>query len=388
VTGCRQPTETRSLCPYCGVGCGLLVETARGRLRGVAGDPLYPVNHGRTCRKPLELASAVHAADRATVTPLMRADQDSRFEPAGWDQALGSLAGRLQAIAAEHGPDALGFYISGQLLTEDYYVVGKLVKGFLGTNNLDSNSRLCMSSAVAGYMGAFGSDGPPGAYCRHRARRLLPAARIEHRGVPSDRVVADPRSPARGGVRDLRRSAAHSDRARRGSAPARPPGQRPGPARLDARGDRGRGPARRAVHRAAHDRLRSGHGGRARMAPGTSRRGLWHAGRADRRGGAALRRRADCARDVVDGRQSVDRRDAQESRADQPLPGDRQSRPPRLRAAVPDRAAKRDGRPRDGRARAAPARLPQRRRAKPTARRWPLTGGSRRQRPGSPGGPG
>lgn len=156
-------TETRSLCPYCGVGCGLLVETARGRLRGIAGDPLYPVNHGRTCRKPLELASAVHAADRATV-PLMRADQDSRFEPASWDQALGSLAGRLQAIAAEHGPDALGFYISGQLLTEDYYVVGKLVKGFLGTNNLDSNSRLCMSSAVAGYMGAFGSDGPPGAY--------------------------------------------------------------------------------------------------------------------------------------------------------------------------------------------------------------------------------
>lgn len=151
------------MCPYCGVGCGLLVQTERGRLRGVAGDPLYPVNHGRTCRKPLELASAVHAADRA-LTPLMRTDREGRFEPAGWDQALTTLAGRLQAIAAEHGPDALGFYISGQLLSEDYYVVGKLVKGFLGTNNLDSNSRLCMSSAVAGYTGAFGSDGPPGAY--------------------------------------------------------------------------------------------------------------------------------------------------------------------------------------------------------------------------------
>jgi ferredoxin-nitrate reductase len=156
-------TETRSLCPYCGVGCGLVVRTERGRLRSVAGDTLYPVNHGRTCRKPLELSYAVHAADRATA-PLMRSDRDARLAPATWDQALAALAGRLRAIAAEHGPDALGFYISGQLLTEDYYVVGKLVKGFLGTNNLDSNSRLCMSSAVAGYTGAFGSDGPPGAY--------------------------------------------------------------------------------------------------------------------------------------------------------------------------------------------------------------------------------
>jgi ferredoxin-nitrate reductase len=157
------PTETRSLCPYCGVGCGLLVYTEEGRMRGVKGDPLYPVNRGRTCRKPLEIAPAVHAPDRA-LTPLMRPAQDVRFEAASWDEALASLAGRLQRIAAEHGPDALGFYISGQLLTEDYYVIGKLVKGFLGTNNLDSNSRLCMSSAVAGYTGAFGSDGPPGAY--------------------------------------------------------------------------------------------------------------------------------------------------------------------------------------------------------------------------------
>ncbi|HEY5316867.1 MAG TPA: molybdopterin-dependent oxidoreductase, partial [Solirubrobacteraceae bacterium] len=96
--------------------------------------------------------------------PLVRESRDARLVPASWDQTLGTLAGRLGTIAAEHGPDALGFYISGQLLTEDYYVIGKLVRGFLGTNNLDSNSRLCMSSAVAGYTGAFGSDGPPGAY--------------------------------------------------------------------------------------------------------------------------------------------------------------------------------------------------------------------------------
>jgi ferredoxin-nitrate reductase len=129
----------------------------------VEGDPSYPVNRGRTCRKPLELASAVHAADRATV-PLVRDRRDVRFREASWDDAIGGLAGRLQAIIDEHGPDAVAFYISGQLLTEDYYAVNKLAKGFIGTNNVDSNSRLCMSSAVAGYTGAFGFDGPPPAY--------------------------------------------------------------------------------------------------------------------------------------------------------------------------------------------------------------------------------
>src|SRR5207245_5189744 len=112
----------RSQCPYCGVGCGLIGRTCGGRLHEVAGDPIHPVNHGRTCRKPLELAAAVHAPDRAT-TPLLRARRDARFEPAEWEDALGALAGRLREIVARHGPDALAFYISGQLLTEDYYVV-------------------------------------------------------------------------------------------------------------------------------------------------------------------------------------------------------------------------------------------------------------------------
>jgi ferredoxin-nitrate reductase len=155
--------ETRTLCPFCGVGCGLLARTRDGRLDSVAGDPLYPVNRGRTCRKPLELPAAVHARDRAT-EPLLRSDRDARFDAVGWDAALGGLAGRLAAIREEHGPDAIAFYISGQLLTEDYYAVNKLAKGFLQTNNVDSNSRLCMSSAVAGYTGAFGADGPPPSY--------------------------------------------------------------------------------------------------------------------------------------------------------------------------------------------------------------------------------
>src|SRR3989442_1261215 len=88
-------TETRSLCPYCGVGCGLLVRTRGRRVHEVAGDPIYPVNRGRTCRKPLELPAAVHAPDRAT-TPLLRARRDARFEPADWDEALGALAARLR----------------------------------------------------------------------------------------------------------------------------------------------------------------------------------------------------------------------------------------------------------------------------------------------------
>jgi ferredoxin-nitrate reductase len=105
----------------------------------------------------------VHAADRAVV-PLARDDRRTRFRETTWDDTIPALAERLRVIRAEHGPEALGFYISGQLLTEDYYAFNKLAKGVLGTNNLDSNSRLCMSSAVAGYTGAFGSDGPPPSY--------------------------------------------------------------------------------------------------------------------------------------------------------------------------------------------------------------------------------
>ncbi len=162
-TQARTQTETRTVCPYCGVGCGLLAMTEGDRLVEVAGDPIYPVNRGRTCRKPLELPAAVHARDRA-LTPLIRSERAARFREGTWDATLSTLAARLQAIVERHGPDAVAFYISGQLLTEDYYAVNKLVKGFIGTNNLDSNSRLCMSSAVAGYQGAFGSDGPPPSY--------------------------------------------------------------------------------------------------------------------------------------------------------------------------------------------------------------------------------
>ncbi|MBA3302207.1 MAG: molybdopterin-dependent oxidoreductase, partial [Thermoleophilaceae bacterium] len=152
-----------TLCPYCGTGCGLIARVEDGRLTGIEGDPLHPVNRGRTCRKPLELAHAVHARDRA-LAPLVRSSREVGFRESSWDEAMPRLASRLRAIVDEHGADAVAFYVSGQLLTEDYYAWNKLAKGFIGTNNLDSNSRLCMSSAVAGYKGAFGADGPPPAY--------------------------------------------------------------------------------------------------------------------------------------------------------------------------------------------------------------------------------
>ena len=148
----------RTGCPYCGVGCGLVAEVRDGRLHAVRGDAEHPVNRGLTCRKPLELPAAVSAPDRALV-PRVRRSLDARFVDVSWDEALDEIA-RLRAFE----PEEIAFYISGQLLTEDYYAVNKLAKGYLGTNNVDSNSRLCMSSAVAAYDATFGADGPPPAY--------------------------------------------------------------------------------------------------------------------------------------------------------------------------------------------------------------------------------
>ncbi|HYM55081.1 MAG TPA: molybdopterin-dependent oxidoreductase [Solirubrobacteraceae bacterium] len=155
--------EIRTTCPYCGTGCGLLAHVAGGRLERVEGDPLHPVNRGATCQKPLRLPEAVATPDRATRV-LNRPSADHRWEELTWPEAIGKLAARLGDLRDRHGPDSLAVYLSGQLLTEDYYAAVKLVKGFLGTNNVDSNSRLCMSSAVAGYRGSLGSDGPPPAY--------------------------------------------------------------------------------------------------------------------------------------------------------------------------------------------------------------------------------
>jgi ferredoxin-nitrate reductase len=158
------PTSIKTICCYCGVGCGIEVSRdARGKL-SLRGDPDHPTNRGLLCSKGRTLLHVVAARDERLRTPQVRLDRSQPLGRTGWDQALGHVAATFKRIIAEHGPDAVGFYCSGQMLTEEYYIVNKLVKGYLGTNNMDTNSRLCMSSAVAGYKQTLGADGPPIAY--------------------------------------------------------------------------------------------------------------------------------------------------------------------------------------------------------------------------------
>ena len=182
---------TRTTCPYCGVGCGVLVRreesdapltqraaggdwaTAAPQATGkippappfkkggtqfsVRGDPAHPANLGRLCSKGAALGETLSLDDRLL-------HPEIGGQRVTWDTALDTVAHRFRQVIAEHGPDAVAFYVSGQLLTEDYYVANKLMKGYIGSGNIDTNSRLCMSSAVAGHKRAFGSDSVPGCY--------------------------------------------------------------------------------------------------------------------------------------------------------------------------------------------------------------------------------
>jgi assimilatory nitrate reductase catalytic subunit len=143
----------RTTCPYCGVGCGLRVGTDGA----LAGDPDHPANAGRLCSKGAVLAETL-TTDGRLLYPQIGGRN------ASWDEALDLIAARFAAAVAEHGPDAVALYVSGQFLTEDYYVANKLMKGFVGSANIDTNSRLCMASSVAGHVRAFGEDIVPGAY--------------------------------------------------------------------------------------------------------------------------------------------------------------------------------------------------------------------------------
>ncbi len=162
---------TRSTCPYCGVGCGVLIDTTETpdgpRITGVRGDPDHPANAGRLCTKGATLhltASPMVRQHQRLLQPAWRADRRASFQPVDWDTAQQQIADRLLDLRARHGPDAIGFYISGQLLTEDYHAFNKLARGLVGTNNIDSNSRLCMSAAVVGYKQTLGADAPPACY--------------------------------------------------------------------------------------------------------------------------------------------------------------------------------------------------------------------------------
>ncbi|MGE0313729.1 MAG: molybdopterin-dependent oxidoreductase [Lautropia sp.] len=159
--------ETRTTCPYCGVGCGVIVSHAQGRVEGVRGDLAHPANAGRLCSKGQSLhltATTEVTAQVRALHPMRRARRGGPLARVSWNEALDEVAGRLAAIVQRDGPDAVGLYLSGQLLTEDYHAFNKLGRGLLGTHNVDTNSRLCMSSAVSGMKAAFGSDSVPGCY--------------------------------------------------------------------------------------------------------------------------------------------------------------------------------------------------------------------------------
>ncbi len=149
--------EVQTTCPYCGVGCGVIASINDAGSVSVKGDPAHPANFSRLCSKGAALADTIGMDGRALYPEVDGIEYS-------WEHALGYAARKLRSIIDEHGSDSIAFYVSGQLMTEDYYVANKLMKGFIGSANIDTNSRLCMSSAVAAYKRAFGSDTVPCCY--------------------------------------------------------------------------------------------------------------------------------------------------------------------------------------------------------------------------------
>ncbi len=206
----------RTTCPYCGVGCGVLAAPDGMGGAAISGDPDHPANFGRLCSKGSALGETL-GLDQRVLHPLVR-NADGTMARVAWDSALNRVAKGMREIADRHGPGAIAFYLSGQLLTEDYYVANKLMKGFIGSANVDTNSRLCMSSSVAGHKRAFGADTVPGTYrdldeadlivlvgsnaawCHPVLFQRMVAARCE-RGTKL--VVIDPRRTATGEEADL-----------------------------------------------------------------------------------------------------------------------------------------------------------------------------------------
>src|SRR6266511_3190713 len=157
-----EPSAVRTTCPYCGVGCGLLARPDGQGGAAITGDPDHPANFGRICSKGAALGETLGLGQRL-LHPMLR-QADGTLARADWLLALDRVADGFERILARHGPDAIAFYLSGQLLTEDYYVANKLMKGFIGSANVDTNSRLCMASSVAVHRRAFGADTVPGVY--------------------------------------------------------------------------------------------------------------------------------------------------------------------------------------------------------------------------------
>ncbi|MFH9746866.1 molybdopterin-dependent oxidoreductase [Streptomyces anulatus] len=160
--------RVRTVCSYCGVGCGIVLDIAAGpdgrrTVVKASGDKEHPSNAGRLCTKGATGADLLAAPGRLT-TALARPDRSEEPAPLGRDAAIAETARRLRSVLDAHGPDAVALYVSGQMTLEAQYLANKLAKGFIGTNTIESNSRLCMASAGSGYKLSLGADGPPGSY--------------------------------------------------------------------------------------------------------------------------------------------------------------------------------------------------------------------------------
>ncbi|MDN3664181.1 molybdopterin-dependent oxidoreductase, partial [Algibacter miyuki] len=156
--------EIKTTCSYCGVGCGIIVKKDSNNKVLVEGDKDHPVNKGMLCSKGMNLHYVANDVSDRILYPEMRWSRSHPRERVTWDEGLDRAASVFKSIIKKYGPDSVAFYVSGQSLTEEYYIANKLTKGFIGTNNIDTNSRLCMSSAVVGYKKTFGEDSVPISY--------------------------------------------------------------------------------------------------------------------------------------------------------------------------------------------------------------------------------
>lgn len=167
MTGVTTVREIPATCCYCGVGCGVLIASDGAQILGVRGDPAHPSNRGKLCAKGQQLHltnTSLIRQQKRLLTPQIRPARDQAWQVSSWEQSLDLLANKIAQCVEQHGRDSVALYLSGQLLTEDYFVFNKLARALLLTNQIDSNSRLCMSSAVAGYKRSLGSDAPPACY--------------------------------------------------------------------------------------------------------------------------------------------------------------------------------------------------------------------------------
>ncbi|WP_396635765.1 molybdopterin-dependent oxidoreductase [Maribacter sp. R77961] len=215
----RKKKIEKTICSYCGVGCGIDVTVDAKGVISVEGDPDYPSNKGMLCSKGRNLNYVAQDTTDRILHPEMRWSRNHPLQKVSWDTAFERAAAVFKSIIAKHGPDSVGFYVSGQCLTEEYYLANKIIKGFIGSNNIDTNSRLCMSSAVVGYKKTVGEDSVPISYadieladtfliaganpawCHPILYRRLEQHKAEHSEVKV--IVVDPRKTQTAAAADL-----------------------------------------------------------------------------------------------------------------------------------------------------------------------------------------